>query len=210
MDKRIKKIFEDKNNVKRIQEKLPKLFYVAELESSRAGKIGMEVGSLRERILVALMLYKCGEENVISEIPITNSEVDVIVFGNPISIKTITGTNFSGVKLIWTVDADSALRFREKYHPSCDLLFVQINWSNGGGFYYIPKEVQIEVFNDIGKENYIKLPKAGTNPRGAEMSAIALRTLTNHEHSIKIPIEWKKEIIKFNSFDRWVELWQQD
>lgn len=53
MDKRIKKIFDDINNVKKIQDKLPKLFYVAELESSRAGKIGMEVGSLRERILVA-------------------------------------------------------------------------------------------------------------------------------------------------------------
>jgi len=30
-----------------IQEKLPKLFQLAELESSRAGKIGMEVGSVR-------------------------------------------------------------------------------------------------------------------------------------------------------------------
>lgn len=210
MDNRIKIIFDDKNNFKKIQDKLPKLFYVAELESSRAGKIGMEVGSLRERILVALMLYLFGEENVITEIPITSSEVDVIVFGNPISIKTITGTNFSGVKLIWTVDADSVLRFRERYIPSCDLIFVQINWNNGGGFYYIPKEVQIEVFNEIGKDNYIKLPKAGTNPRGAEMTAIALRALANHEKTIVIPIEWKKEKINFNSFERWVELWQQD
>lgn len=210
MDDRIKIIFDDKNTIKKIQDKLPKLFYVAELESSRAGKIGMEVGSLRERILVALMLYKFGDENVITEIPITSSEVDVIVFGNPISIKTITGTNFSGVKLIWTVDADSALRFRERYIPSCDLIFVQINWNNGGGFYYIPKEVQIEVFNEIGKDNYIKLPKTGTNPRGAEMTANALRTLANHKKAIVIPIEWKKEKINFNSFERWVELWQQD
>ncbi len=113
MDNRIKQVFFDSNTVKKIQDKLPKLFYVAELESSRAGKIGMEVGSLRERIIVALLIYKFGEESVETEIPITEPEVDVKVYNNPISIKTITGTSFSGVKLIWTVDADSAIHFRE-------------------------------------------------------------------------------------------------
>lgn len=49
MDQRIKKIFDDKELVKRIQDKLPKLFQIAELESSRAGKVGMEVGSVREK-----------------------------------------------------------------------------------------------------------------------------------------------------------------
>lgn len=42
------------------------------------------------------------------------------------------------------------------------------------------------------------------------MTASALKTLVNHDKTYKIPIEWKKEIIKFNAFDRWVELWQQD
>ncbi len=128
MDKRIKKLLTDKDTVTKIQNKLPKLFQMAELESSRAGKIGMEVGSLRERILVALMIYKFGEKNVETEIPITEPEVDVKVFNNPISIKTITGQSFSGVKLIWTVDAESAVNFREHYKPGCDMLFVQINW----------------------------------------------------------------------------------
>jgi hypothetical protein len=32
----------------------PKLFRIAEIESSRAGKVGMEVGSLGERVIVAL------------------------------------------------------------------------------------------------------------------------------------------------------------
>jgi hypothetical protein len=210
MDNRIKQVFFDSNTVKKIQDKLPKLFYVAELESSRAGKIGMEVGSLRERIIVALLIYKFGEESVETEIPITEPEVDVKVYNNPISIKTITGTSFSGVKLIWTVDADSAIHFRETYKPSCDMIFVQINWKNGGGFYYIPKEVQIEIFNQIGKNDYIKLPKQGTNPRGAEITAIALRNLVNHENTLNIPITWNKEIISFNAFNRWVELWQQE
>ncbi len=41
-------IFEDPKLVNRIKTRLPYLFQLAELESSRAGKIGMEVGSLRE------------------------------------------------------------------------------------------------------------------------------------------------------------------
>jgi hypothetical protein len=72
------------------------LFHIAELESSRAGKIGMEVGSLRERIIVALLIYKFGEKSVDTTLPITESEADVKLSGNKISIKTITDSG--GVK----------------------------------------------------------------------------------------------------------------
>ena len=44
MSSRLIEIFEDTKLVNRIN-KLPYLFQLAELESSRAGKIGMEVGS---------------------------------------------------------------------------------------------------------------------------------------------------------------------
>jgi len=53
-------LFDDKNLVRKIQNKLPYVFQLSELESSRAGKTGMEVGSLRERIIVALLIYKFG------------------------------------------------------------------------------------------------------------------------------------------------------
>ena len=92
---RISELFSDKKIVDKIQRRLPKLFHLAELESSRAGKVGMEVGSVREKILVALFIYKFGEQNVETEIPITEAEVDVKVFGNPISIKKITGKNWT-------------------------------------------------------------------------------------------------------------------
>ena len=45
MSSRLIEIFEDTKLVNRIKNKLPYLFQLAELESSRAGKIGMEVGS---------------------------------------------------------------------------------------------------------------------------------------------------------------------
>ncbi len=67
-------IFTEVEIVTKIQDKLPKLFQIAELESQRAGKIGMEVGSIRERIIVSLLVYKFGEENVETELPITEPE----------------------------------------------------------------------------------------------------------------------------------------
>ena len=68
MSSRLIEIFEDTKLVDRIKNKLPYLFQLAELESSRAGKIGMEVDSLRERIIIALLIF--GEANVETNIPI--------------------------------------------------------------------------------------------------------------------------------------------
>ena len=203
-------LFNDNRTVEKIQNKLPKLFYLAELESQRAGKVGMEVGSLRERILVSLLLYKFGEQNVETEIPITKPEIDVLLFNSPISIKTKTGTGFAGVKLIWTVDAQNAKEFRERYIPHCDILYSQINWNNVGGLFYIPVEIQKNVFNIISRYKYIKLPPLGTNPRGVEITSKALQALINHTEILKIKIMWKKEKMDYNPFKRWVELWEQE
>lgn len=203
-------IFEDKNLVDKIQRRLPYLFQLAELESSRAGKTGMEVGSVRERIMVALIIYKFGEANVETEIPITEPEIDVKLFGRPVSIKTITGKSFSGVKLIWTVDPQKAEEFRENYHPHCDIILVQINWNGIGGFYYIPIDVQNRLFDRIGRHNYIKLPKPGTNPRGVEITKEALWSLVRDSESRGISINWQRSKIEFNSYKRWVDLWGED
>ncbi|HPZ08831.1 MAG TPA: ThaI family type II restriction endonuclease [Candidatus Eremiobacteraeota bacterium] len=203
-------IFQDEKLVEKIKNRLPYLFCLAELECSRAGKIGMEVGTVRERIIVALLIYKFGQENVETEIPTTESEVDVKLFKEPVSVKTITGKGLNGVKLIWTVDAQKAREFRETYYPSCHILLVQINWNNIGGFYYIPLEVQRKNLNSIGRENYIKLPKTGTNPRGVEISKEALETLVKDKDSRKIMINWQKPRVEFNSFKRWLELWMEE
>jgi len=46
MSSRLIEIFEDPKLLDKIRKRLPHLFQRAELESSRAGKIGMEVGSV--------------------------------------------------------------------------------------------------------------------------------------------------------------------
>lgn len=210
MASKLIEIFDDQNLIKRIKNKLPYLFQLAELESSRAGKIGMEVGSLREKIIISLLIYKFGETNVETEIPITEPEVDVKLFGKPISIKTITSKGFSGVKLIWTVDAQKAREFRENYYPHCDMLLVQINWENIGGFYYIPLEAQKKVFDKMGRNRYIKLPKPGTNPRGVEISKEALASLVRNDLSRVIEIAWQRTKIDYNPYRRWVDYWRED
>jgi len=203
-------LFEDAIIVDKIKRRLPYLFQLAELESLRAGKTGMEVGSMRERILTALLIYKFGEKNVETEIPITQAEVDVKLFGYPISIKTITGKYLSGIKLIWTVDSQKAKEFYDHYYPKTELLIVQINWNSLGGFYYIPLSTQINVLNEIGRENYIKLPKVGTNPRGVEITKEALQILVKDSNTRCISINWQKMDIEFNPYKKWVELWKED
>ena len=136
--------------------------------------------------------------------------MDARVFGEPISIKTITGKSFGGVKLIWTVDPQKAEEFRENYYPYCNILLVQINWNANGGLYYIPVDAQKRVFERIGRRNYIKLPKPGTNPRGAEITKEALSTLVGDSDSKCIIMNWQKTEMSFNPYNRWVDLWRDD
>ena len=130
--------------------------------------------------------------------------------GEPLSIKTITNSGFGGVKLIWTVDAQKAREFRKTYYPHYDILLIQINWSGVGGFYYIPLEAQQALFDRIGNERYIKLPKQGTNPRGVEITKEALSQLARDEMSNAIRIHWQKAEVAHDPYRRWVDYWSED
>ena len=203
-------LFEDETLTDKIKRRLPYLYQIAELESSRAGKIGMQVGSLRENIIVALLIYKFGEKDVNTDIPIVEPEVDVKLSEHPISVKTITGKSLSGVKLIWTVDAEKAREFLENYYPRYDMLFVQIVWNDIGGFYYIPIEAQKRLFEKIGRERYIKLPKPGTNPRGVEISKEALSRLVGDKETKVIEVSWQKSDVEYKLYQRWVDYWSEE
>lgn len=167
------------------------------------------VRSAKELSLLCLS-NKFGEANVETDIPITEPEVDVKLFGEPVSIKTITGKGFSGVKLIWTVDVQKAMEFKENYYPRCDILLVRINWGNVGGFYYIPLKAQRKVFDSMSRDKYIILPKSGTNPRGVEISKEALTSLVKDESSKVIEINWQRAEIDYNPYKIWLDYWKED
>ena len=207
----IHELFEEEKLIKKIKVKLPYLFQLAEIDNSRDGKLGMEIGSARERILIALLIYKFKEENIKTDISITEKETDVIVFDQPISIKTITNKKIVGVKLIWTVDAQKVLEFINNYSPECDILLVHINWRAKGGVYLLSRDAQREILEKYGKEFYFKLPKKGTNPRGVEITNQAINKLIKHLTTKKVEIDWNRDdTLEYNSYDRWVGEWEKD
>lgn len=207
------KLFDDTLIVKRVKNKLPHLFQLAELESSRNGKIGMEIGSVRERILIALLMYKFGIDIVDPDIPITAPEVDVIVQNTPLSIKTMTTNSdrWSSVKLIWTVDAQKALEFKNTYIPSCDMLMAKIHWNGNGKLLLFSKESQTNILNQIGRDRYIKLPKENTNARGVEISPEALLMLENCQDTRCIDIKFTREKIDYREvYTKWLDAWREE
>ena len=122
---------------------LPKLFQIAEQDCSRDGKIGMEVGSVREKIIISLFVKLFTKKYVDTKIGITAPELDVKCFNEKLSIKTITG--LVGPKLIWTVDSVKAKEFVDNYSPECSIILIIIDWvkkTDKGGFYYIPEKAQ--------------------------------------------------------------------
>jgi len=208
----IRELFEDTTLVEKIKMKLPKFFQIVESENKRGGKTGMEVGTAREKIIIALLIHKFGEENVITEIPTTEAEVDVKLFDNAISIKTITSDQKTpkGVKLKWTANRDAAIKFRDSYKPSCDMLITHIWWANIGGLYYIPLETQLNVWQSVGRIAYMNDPKPNTNPRGIEIMPEVMQKLIEDQRTMRMSILWKSETVNYNPYGRWLELWKED
>jgi len=211
MNKHLEEIFKDKPLLEKIQRRLPTLFEMAELECTRGGQTGMQVGSLREAIIIALFIYRFGPEKV-KDFPITEHEKDVELFAQPLSIKTITSKGFGGIKASWTVDQLKSREFTAGYRPSSDMLFIQVNWGSDGGIYYIPIETQIRLLEKIGIKNYINLPKEGTNPRGNNFSSSAMRRLVQDKDTMFIPIRWPIITNKSDRsvvYKRWIDYWSE-
>jgi hypothetical protein len=100
MESTIKELFDDVELVAKIQRKLPHFIELTRVGKTRGGGMAMDVGSDREPIITSLLMYKFGKNNVVTDIPATEKETDVILFGKPISIKTATTKYISGIKLI--------------------------------------------------------------------------------------------------------------
>jgi len=105
------------------------------------------------------------------------------------------------------VDAQKAEEFRKNYAPKCDTLLAQIKWNGIGYLFYIPFEAQQRIFNSMGREKYLKLPKIGTNPRGVEISKEALLRLISDRETKSIEINWQRAEIEYAPY-RWIEYWK--
>jgi len=214
MHSRLPELFEDQKLCEEIRVKLPQLFHLAELQVCRGGRIGMEVGILREQILIALLMHKFGLDSV--EIPPTReAEVDVYLYKYPISIKTISCRSpltLPSVKLTWTVDWKKVDEFINSYTPKCDILLTIVCWGFNGGLYAIPLSVQQRIFKHLGRDRYLSKARRGTNPRGVSLSRKALTALLNHPDTRGIKITWERssryEKDSLWPYERWLYYWK--
>lgn len=182
---------------------LPKLFKKAEIESMRGGKIGMEVGVLRERILVALLLKSFGEKNVKFDFSSTDNSKDTQVFGDILSIKTFMNNGYGGIKVFWASDNQSVMNAINRYTPQNHLLISNINWgTQNGGLYLINLETQTEIFNTIGVEKYLKINNG--NNRGISIQTEVLKTLLSHKETKQIIVDWVDPKLEYNIYERWM------
>ena len=182
---------------------------MVELENRRGDKLGMEVGTARERVLIALFMYVYGSRSVEFP-PSTSPELDVLVNRQPLSIKTKSSRGLAGIKLVWTVDRNKIDEFLESYVPASHLLYVNIIWGETGRLFLIPMHVQQAVQQALTMENYVKVPPRGTNPRGVELSKTAMQYLQTHRETQSLPIEWKRDTSLLGEqvlYDRWIRLW---
>lgn len=65
------RLLDDKNAQKWIRKGLPEAFRIVEIENSRAGKVGMEVGNHREKVIIGLLIAFYGKDKVQTSIPTT-------------------------------------------------------------------------------------------------------------------------------------------
>lgn len=205
-------LLEDEALVQKIKKRLPYLFYLAEKKISRKGTTGMEVGTLREQILIALFIHKFGRENV--QLERITGKHDVRVLGYPISIKTAKAKpGTPSLKVWWGSDNQKAKELKEQYRPSSILMAAIIKWGGDGELALIPKEVQEELFEEVGAENYLKI-STGTNNRGVAIPGKIVSELLRRSEK-KISIRW--QVPSFNSFKEdewtpyleWLEYWEK-
>ncbi len=193
----------------RIQRVLPTLFNMVELENRRGKRLGMEVGTARERVLIALFMYVYGVDSVEFP-PSTSPALDVLVNNHPVSIKTKSTGGLGGVKLVWTVDWDKIDDFLGTYAPSSHLLYVNVLWGKTGRMFLFPQQVQEEVMRALTISGYTKVPPRGTNPRGVEISRDAMHLLQTHQNTQSLPIEWNRDpslLVERALYHRWIQLW---
>jgi len=122
------------------------LYQSSQIECSRANGLTPEVGSSRERDIIASLVNNPSLE-VNYSIHNQNHE-DVIVNKKKISIKHSSNkyNNGNGIKIIWTVNKEKRDEFIEKFYFTCDLMIIYVRFlgmihQGELEIIYIPKEV---------------------------------------------------------------------
>ncbi len=165
------------------------------------------VGILREHVITGYLVAEFGQEKV--QVPEKGNErsYDVVLCGEKLSIKTITGD--VGFKILWTADTEKVYREIDTgYEPTHDILLINIFWDElKDSVFYIPLSAQQSVFNCIGRSNYLS-SATGTNNRGIEIRKRAVKELKAHSNTFRMSVMWVPDHTKYpEPWDEWVKYW---
>ena len=100
------------------------------MECSRSSGLTPEVGSSRERDLIASF---ANNKILNVEFDISNKkESDVVINNNKISIKHSSNkkNSHNGIKIIWTVDIEKRKEFIKNFTFNCDLIIVYVRFDS--------------------------------------------------------------------------------
>ena len=206
-------LFRNEDAVRLLQENLPRAFEVADAESRRVQQrrggqtyesVGQEVGVTRERILISYLRHTLGDIHI--GLPKANMPMrDVLVFGEPLEIKTVTGKG--AVKAKWTADNASAQKDISDFKFTADLLLVRIWWGQGrDSIFYIPQEILKNLATKSTTVNFLK-SAAGTNNRGINIAPWFLEAAEQHHDTTRISIYWERRDIWIDPMARWMGYW---
>lgn len=178
-------------NIKLIK-KLICLYQISNNESLRNGCLTPEVGSFREKDLIAYLL---SNKKLNVNYNISNNKIeDVIINNKKISIKHSSNKIIckNGIKIIWSVNKIKQNEFIKKFIFTCDLLIIFIRFDNNINngnieIIYITKEI-------LSKQHFLSLIRKESifnclngNSRGIEFSTKFFSTIiSNCEFHIKI------------------------
>ena len=166
------------------------------------------VGLLREHVIVGFFVSEFGKRNVIVPKHGTERGYDVVLCGEELSIKTVT--NDTGFKILWTVDTDYVNREIDVFEPKHDIFLVNIFWGQSReSAFYIPMNVQREVYHDLGTDNYLS-SATNTNNRGIEVRKKAVTQMKSHPDTISISIDWSTSGTSHpEPWEEWDKYWTE-
>lgn len=163
------------------------------IENTENGKVGAEIGKARE-VTIKSLLKKClGIENVVENTDPGLKGVDTIINGESISIKSpMTSWKKKGMPESCTVKwrVHDFEKFKKDFTIDSHLLYVGF-WKtkySGPSIYFIPKHVQQEILEEVGKDEYLNIPEKGITvfiPRQI------MDKLTTHPETLKYSLSWE-------------------
>ena len=206
-------LFRSEHYVELLRQNLPRAFEVADAESRRIQQrkggvtyesVGQEVGVVREKILTAYLRHTLGDMHI--ELPTANSPMrDVLIFGHPLEIKTVTGRG--KVKAKWTADTASARSDISRFSFTSDLLLVRIWWdAEKDSVFYVPVEALQERAGKHDATNYL-ISATGTNNRGIDIAPWFMDSAEGHQNTVRIGIDWQRRGIRIDPMARWMAYW---